>query len=138
MPNNPLDDYIDSQIIQRMTADEQHRTEVLAARIRQRLESWSERITVMSGDRPLEYRITYRGPLGHMWLNMALPPDSDIVAYIVNYVAETVIGDFEAKLWEKFKDVFEGHERINRRLFHDMLWKAIEQDTNSGKARRGE
>jgi len=127
-----MNNEFDKRIIQQMIADEQQRTEALAARFRERLAVWTKRIKVFSGDMPFEYRFIFQGPSWHLQLSMALPPDSDTVPYIVNYVTSTIITDFEAKLWEKFKDVFEGRERSNRKLFHDMLWRPSEQHYNTG------
>lgn len=133
MPNDPLGDEIDNQIIQRMTKDEQQQTEALAARLRERLAVWSRRFTVLTGDRPFEYRINYQGPSWHLSLNVSLPAGAGTYYLeISNYLVPKIISDFESKLWEKFKDVFEGHQRSNRKLFHDMLWRASGQHYNTG------
>lgn len=132
MQNNPLDDHIDDKIIQQMNNEEKQKSDELATDLRRCLNEWSARFTVQTTEQLFHFRISYQSPRFHLHMHMAMP------FYFSGYnnspvaAAKYIVDEFEAKIWEQCKDIFEGRARSNRQLFRDMLWRASEQHYNTG------
>ncbi len=132
-----LNEEIDRQIVRDMAKKDE--SEDFAARLRKCLGEWSDRFTVLSLEKPFEYKIAYRGPsimleTRTVEMRVSVLPYVDCGDKHAADTARSLVKEFESKLWVQHKGLFEGNTHMCRRLFHDMLWRTTTWHTNSASS----